>query len=133
MIKDGRTVVIGGLFRELTTAGRGQVPVLGNIPILGVPFRRTNEFVTGCRADPGLKAGLADDLACKVVPGALSAIRAVNDSSCTRPAKLNNRIGQIDTVGRGAALVVDHVNLRAAGRELQDCIREALASWSKEP
>ncbi len=43
MVKDGRTVVIGGLFRELTTAGRGQVPVLGNIPILGVPFRRTND------------------------------------------------------------------------------------------
>lgn len=41
MIKDGRTVVIGGLFREQTTAGRGQVPVLGNIPILGIPFRRT--------------------------------------------------------------------------------------------
>jgi type IV pilus assembly protein PilQ len=43
MVKDGRTVVIGGLFRELTTAGRGQVPVLGNIPVLGVPFRRTND------------------------------------------------------------------------------------------
>jgi type IV pilus assembly protein PilQ len=43
MVKDGRTVVIGGLFRELTTAGRGQVPILGNIPILGLPFRRTND------------------------------------------------------------------------------------------
>jgi type IV pilus secretin PilQ/predicted competence protein len=43
MVKDGRTVVIGGLFREQTTAGRGQVPVLGNIPVLGVPFRRTND------------------------------------------------------------------------------------------
>ena len=43
MVKDGRTVVIGGLFREQTTAGRGQVPVIGNIPVLGVPFRRTND------------------------------------------------------------------------------------------
>jgi type II secretory pathway component GspD/PulD (secretin) len=43
MVKDGRTVVLGGLFRELTTAGRGQVPVIGNIPVLGVPFRRTND------------------------------------------------------------------------------------------
>ncbi|MGN6370898.1 MAG: secretin and TonB N-terminal domain-containing protein [Phycisphaerae bacterium] len=43
MIKDGRTIVIGGLFRESTVASRGQVPVLGNIPILGVPFRRTND------------------------------------------------------------------------------------------
>jgi type IV pilus assembly protein PilQ len=43
MVKDGRTVVIGGLFSETTTAGRGQVPILGNIPVLGVPFRRTND------------------------------------------------------------------------------------------
>ncbi len=43
MIKDGRTIVIGGLFREATTASRGQVPVLGNIPILGVPFRQTSD------------------------------------------------------------------------------------------
>ena len=41
MIKDGRTVVIGGLFREQTSASRGQVPVLGSIPVLGVPFRQT--------------------------------------------------------------------------------------------
>lgn len=43
MVKDGRTVVIGGLFREQTTAGRGQIPILGNIPVLGVPFRRTQD------------------------------------------------------------------------------------------
>jgi type IV pilus assembly protein PilQ len=43
MIKDGRTIVIGGLFRESTTASRGQVPILGNIPILGIPFRQTND------------------------------------------------------------------------------------------
>jgi len=41
MVKDGRTVVIGGLFREETTANRGQVPVLGNIPVLGAAFRNT--------------------------------------------------------------------------------------------
>ena len=43
MIKDGRTIVIGGLFREQTKADRSQVPVIGNIPILGVPFRRTSD------------------------------------------------------------------------------------------
>jgi type II secretory pathway component GspD/PulD (secretin) len=41
--KDGRTVVIGGLFRTQGTAGRGQVPILGNIPVLGPAFRRTND------------------------------------------------------------------------------------------
>jgi len=43
MVKDGRTIVIGGLFREQTTASRGQVPILGNIPVLGTAFRRTND------------------------------------------------------------------------------------------
>ena len=43
MIKDGHTIVIGGLFNEVTTAAKGQVPILGNIPVLGVPFRRTND------------------------------------------------------------------------------------------
>jgi len=43
MIRDGRTVVIGGLFNESTASSKGQVPVLGNIPILGVPFRSQND------------------------------------------------------------------------------------------
>ncbi len=46
MIRDGRTIVIGGLFSETTTSGKGQVPVLGNIPILGIPFRSTNDATT---------------------------------------------------------------------------------------
>ncbi len=44
MIKDGRTIVIGGLFSESTTASKGQVPVIGNIPVLGVPFRKTDDL-----------------------------------------------------------------------------------------
>ena len=43
MIRDGRTIVIGGLFAETTTASKGQVPILGNIPILGTLFRSTND------------------------------------------------------------------------------------------
>ncbi|MEL7484072.1 MAG: hypothetical protein AAFN41_06925 [Planctomycetota bacterium] len=39
MVRDGQTVVLGGLFREATTATRRQVPFLGDIPILGAPFR----------------------------------------------------------------------------------------------
>ncbi|HEY4328900.1 MAG TPA: secretin and TonB N-terminal domain-containing protein [Phycisphaerae bacterium] len=46
MIRDGRTIVIGGLFSENTSASKGQVPVLGNIPIFGVPFRSTNDSTT---------------------------------------------------------------------------------------
>ena len=43
MIKDGHTVVIGGLFRDQSTASRGQVPMLGNIPWLGVLFRQQQD------------------------------------------------------------------------------------------
>jgi|GEM_PF-2456955 len=39
MVPDGHTIVLGGLFREATTTTRRQVPVLGDIPILGSAFR----------------------------------------------------------------------------------------------
>lgn len=39
MIKDGQTILIGGLFRESTRDSRGQVPLLGDIPVIGTAFR----------------------------------------------------------------------------------------------
>ena len=39
MVPDGATVVLGGLFRESTSLQRSQVPVLGDIPLLGAAFR----------------------------------------------------------------------------------------------
>ena len=39
VVRDGATIVLGGLFRESTTVSRRQVPVLGNIPIVGAAFR----------------------------------------------------------------------------------------------
>jgi len=43
MVKDGRTILIGGLFREVSTASRGQVPLLGDLPIAGALFRTTED------------------------------------------------------------------------------------------
>jgi type IV pilus assembly protein PilQ len=43
IVRDGHTILIGGLFREVTTAGRDQLPLLGNIPIAGVLFRNTRD------------------------------------------------------------------------------------------
>ncbi len=43
LIKDGHTMVIGGLFRERTSNGRAQVPGLGSIPLAGALFRRRVE------------------------------------------------------------------------------------------
>ncbi len=39
LVRDGATIVLGGLFKESTTLNRRQVPFLGDIPIIGVPFR----------------------------------------------------------------------------------------------
>ncbi len=43
LVRDGRTILIGGLFREVATATRGQVPLLGNLPVAGALFRRTSD------------------------------------------------------------------------------------------
>jgi len=45
IVKDGETVVIGGLFRDVVTTNRSQVPVLGNLPLLGAAFRGTRDTV----------------------------------------------------------------------------------------
>jgi type II secretory pathway component GspD/PulD (secretin) len=41
IVKDGQTIVIGGLFRNTVTTGKTQIPLLGDIPIVGVLFRGT--------------------------------------------------------------------------------------------
>jgi len=38
-VKDGQTLVLGGLFKEETTISRRQVPGLGDVPILGNAFK----------------------------------------------------------------------------------------------
>ncbi|MBN2129653.1 MAG: hypothetical protein JW741_09155 [Sedimentisphaerales bacterium] len=43
IVKDGETVVIGGLFRDVLTSTRQQVPVLGNLPLVGTLFRGTTD------------------------------------------------------------------------------------------
>jgi type IV pilus assembly protein PilQ len=43
LVRDGRTIVIGGLFREDTTNSRSQVPVIGSIPYLGTLFGATTD------------------------------------------------------------------------------------------
>jgi general secretion pathway protein D len=40
---DGKTVVIGGLMEDNLTEATSKVPILGDIPILGFPFRRVTK------------------------------------------------------------------------------------------
>jgi type II secretory pathway component GspD/PulD (secretin) len=43
MVKDGKTIVIGGLFKEKTTLNRKQIPILGDLPIVGDAFKGTDD------------------------------------------------------------------------------------------
>jgi len=43
LVKDGQTIVLGGLLNETTSDQVAKVPVLGDIPILGYLFRRTTK------------------------------------------------------------------------------------------
>ena len=39
VVKDGQTVVIGGLFRDSVVTTKSQVPILGDLPLVGALFR----------------------------------------------------------------------------------------------
>ncbi|MHC4572812.1 MAG: type II secretion system protein GspD [Planctomycetota bacterium] len=41
VVKDGETIVIGGLFRDVVNTARNQVPLLGDLPLIGAAFRGT--------------------------------------------------------------------------------------------
>lgn len=43
MLRDGQTAVLGGLFTEKTTSSRRQVPLLGDIPLIGSAFRGNDD------------------------------------------------------------------------------------------
>lgn len=46
IVKDGQTVVIGGLFRDVVNSSKEQVPLLGNIPIVGDLFKGNSDTTT---------------------------------------------------------------------------------------
>jgi type II secretory pathway component GspD/PulD (secretin) len=45
VVKDGQTVVIGGLFRDNIVKSKSQVPLLGNLPVVGALFRGQTDTV----------------------------------------------------------------------------------------
>jgi len=45
MVKDGETIVIGGLFRDKVTTSKTQIPLLGDLPFIGGAFRGTSDTV----------------------------------------------------------------------------------------
>ncbi len=45
-VRDGQTIVLGGLFRESTSLTRRQVPFLGDLPLVGAAFRGSEDDVS---------------------------------------------------------------------------------------
>ncbi len=45
MVRDGCTVIIGGLIKEQLTNTTTQIPLLGNLPFVGFAFRQTDEKI----------------------------------------------------------------------------------------
>ena len=83
-IRDGQTIVIGGLMEDKKTDNVRKVPLLGDIPLLGALFRRTITQTTKtellifltphvAQEAAALKPMLEDELAgARLVPGAVS-------------------------------------------------------------
>lgn len=46
MVRDGRTIVIGGLFRDVSSTTKSQIPFFGNIPLAGALFRNQRDRTT---------------------------------------------------------------------------------------
>ncbi|MHC4749047.1 MAG: type II secretion system protein GspD [Planctomycetota bacterium] len=44
VVKDGGTIVIGGLFRDVINVTRNQVPLFGDLPVVGALFRGTTDY-----------------------------------------------------------------------------------------
>ena len=45
-VKSGETIVLGGLFDETTQVDREQVPLLGDVPIIGAAFKGQDDVIT---------------------------------------------------------------------------------------
>jgi type II secretory pathway component GspD/PulD (secretin) len=43
MVKDGKTIIIGGLFKEQLTNTDSQVPIIGDLPVIGGLFKSTSD------------------------------------------------------------------------------------------
>ena len=91
-VKDGQSVVIGGLIQTTEEKRRTKVPILGDIPILGIPFRS--------KKDSSTKTELLVILTPRVIPGAPGAseamVKDVTEQAVDRledPSKIQDYLG----------------------------------------
>jgi type II secretion system protein D len=93
-VKDGQSVVIGGLIQTVEEKRRTKVPILADIPIIGLPFRTKKDMVT--------KTELLVILTPRVIPGSSNlsenAVRDVTEQAVDRledPSKIEDYLERI--------------------------------------
>lgn len=90
-IKDGQTVVIGGLVKNKTTKSVKKIPILGDIPILGLFFTRE---VAGTEANPREQTDLLIFVTARIIKDTNESLLAWESNLVTsppRPFKLETR------------------------------------------
>jgi general secretion pathway protein D len=93
-VKDGQSVVIGGLIQTTEEKRRTKVPILGDIPIIGLPFRT--------KKDTAVKTELLVILTPRVIPGAAglqeSAVKDVTEQAVDRledPSRVEDYLDRV--------------------------------------
>ena len=132
----------------LEEAGEGGFPVPHFIadgaaehPVIeGAPLGAVGAFgvlglilLAGAGGHGGVHAGQTDDLGGKIIPRADALAGAVVEAVFVGHAELQNFVGQIDGVGRVAALVVDDLQLAELLARVHDGLDEILAVVAVEP
>jgi type IV pilus assembly protein PilQ len=90
VVKDGQTVVIGGLFRDSVVTSKSQVPVLGDLPLIGSLFRGKKDTVSREEVIVILKPHIVDE------PSQTHPDKRVEDLRLKREAALGS-LEAIDT------------------------------------
>lgn len=100
-VKDGQSVVIGGLIQTNEEQRRSKVPILGDIPILGIPFR-TYQSTT-------IKTELLVIVTPRVIPGH-------SEAGASRAKQLTEE--QIDKMEDPSKMqdYIEQIRLRESGR-----------------
>lgn len=122
-VKNGQSVVIGGLIQSTMEERKSKVPILGDIPILGLPFRTKNEqarktellVIVTPRIIPGLpgtSSGGVEDIAGQTIEKMEDPTRVLDylESIKEDIKKLRNKRGATDQYQDGSSESFDEIN-----------------------
>lgn len=148
LLRDGHTVLIGGLFRERTIASSQRIPLLGNLPLAGLLFQnRTDQTVreeviilltVHILKESKEEAAVSDRMLHDVERVRIGARRGVLGTGRERLAQVfyQEAVGQLDRGDRDAALFNVEMALQSHPRHHQALrLRERLRGeqlWDDE-